>query len=116
MRCRKVFLVLPLVLLLHVSAALAQRAAPSPQATPSRTTGGNVDAAATPRTQVPTAPDVNKTGGSQAQSAGRQGIEEIVVTAQKRTELAQDVPISLTALGAENLRFRGIEDLSDLHF
>jgi iron complex outermembrane receptor protein len=43
-----------------------------------------------------------------------QGVEEIVVTAQKREELSQHVPIALTALTAETIRFRGIDDLSDL--
>jgi iron complex outermembrane receptor protein len=42
------------------------------------------------------------------------GVEEIVVTAQKREQLSQDVPIALTAITAANLQFRGIDDLSDL--
>src|SRR6266852_4662558 len=44
----------------------------------------------------------------------QQGIEEIVVTAQKRSEFAQEVPTSLTALGAQKLAFRGVENLRDL--
>jgi iron complex outermembrane recepter protein len=43
-----------------------------------------------------------------------QGVEEIVVTAQKRAQLTQDVPIALTALTASTLQFRGIDALSDL--
>jgi len=42
------------------------------------------------------------------------GVEEIVVTAQKREQLSQQVPIALTAITAENIKFRDINDLSDL--
>lgn len=41
-------------------------------------------------------------------------LEEIVVTAQKREESLQDTPISLAALGSDELETRGIEDLTDL--
>ncbi len=40
----------------------------------------------------------------------------MVVTAQKRPELAQDVPISITALGADALQFRQVNDLQDLQY
>src|SRR5271170_2670529 len=43
-----------------------------------------------------------------------QGVEEIVVTAQKREQFSQQVPIALTVLTAANIQFRGIDDLSDL--
>ncbi len=43
-----------------------------------------------------------------------QGIEEIVVTAQKREASIQDVPIAMTALGGEEAGFRGVRDLFDL--
>ena len=43
-----------------------------------------------------------------------QGIEEIVVTAQKRQESSQDVPISITALGADTLEQRGLTNSGDL--
>ena len=36
-------------------------------------------------------------------------IEEIVVTAQKRTESIQDVPISITAFSGDELARRGFE-------
>src|ERR1700693_4721018 len=42
------------------------------------------------------------------------GVEEIVVTAQKREQLSQQVPIALTAITADNIKFRGIDQLSDL--
>jgi iron complex outermembrane recepter protein len=42
------------------------------------------------------------------------GVEEIVVTAQKRAQFSQQVPIALTAFTSSTLRFRAIDDLSDL--
>lgn len=41
-------------------------------------------------------------------------LEEIVVTAQKRAESLQDVPISVSAVGGEKLAEAGIENLQDL--
>lgn len=52
-------------------------------------------------------------GGSEVAESGESGLEEIVVTAQKRAEVLTNVPISITALGAgelEALRVQGIED------
>ena len=42
-------------------------------------------------------------------------IEEIVVTAQRREEAIQDVPISIIALGAEDLQARNIENIENLN-
>ena len=42
------------------------------------------------------------------------GLEEIVVTAQKREENLQDVPVSVTALSAESLANNRIADFTDL--
>ena len=44
-------------------------------------------------------------------SAG--GLEEIVVSARRREENVQDVPISIVALSAESLELRGVQQLSD---
>ena len=61
--------------------------------------------------------------GSVAEDTGDGGarggavIEEVVVTAQKRAENLQDVPVSVTALTSEDLevaRFRNLNELSDL--
>ena len=41
-------------------------------------------------------------------------IEEIVVTAQKRSESVQEVPISMTALSEADIQNKGITDLKDL--
>lgn len=43
-----------------------------------------------------------------------QGLEEIVVTAQKRSENVQDVPISINALGGDALQNRGVRDAGDI--
>jgi len=41
-------------------------------------------------------------------------IDEVITTAQRRAETAQDVPVSLTVLTAEDLAVRQIEDTLDL--
>jgi outer membrane receptor protein involved in Fe transport len=41
------------------------------------------------------------------------GLEEIVVTAQKRTENLQDVPLSITALGTEQLENYNVDSFAD---
>ncbi|MEM9600647.1 MAG: TonB-dependent receptor plug domain-containing protein, partial [Pseudomonadota bacterium] len=41
-------------------------------------------------------------------------IDEVITTAQRRAETAQDVPVSLTVLGSEDLEVRQIEDTLDL--
>ena len=42
------------------------------------------------------------------------GLEEIIVTAQKRDESLQDTPISITAFGEERLEIEGINNLNDI--
>ncbi len=49
--------------------------------------------------------------GSQAPSQ----IEEVVVTAQRREEKLQDVPLAVSALTAGQIESRGIEDIGDLN-
>ena len=43
----------------------------------------------------------------------RTGLEEIIVTAQKRTENLQDVPISIQALGTKTLEELNIKNFND---
>jgi len=50
----------------------------------------------------------------QAASAVEQGLEEIIVTARKRAEKLQDVPISITAFTADAIEQRGIESVYDI--
>lgn len=42
------------------------------------------------------------------------GLEDIVVTAQKRSQALQDVPVAVSALAGEELESRGITETSDL--
>ena len=41
-------------------------------------------------------------------------LEEVVVTAQKRSQSMQDVPVAVTAVGAQELQDAGINDMTDL--
>jgi len=52
--------------------------------------------------------------GAQAQQQPPTGLQEIVVTAQKRSSTVQDTPISITAVSGEDLADRGITDFSVL--
>ena len=45
-----------------------------------------------------------------AQEAARSGLEEVVVTAQRREESLQNAPLAITALSSETLELRGIKD------
>ena len=56
---------------------------------------------------------------SVAQTASQQagagtGIEEVIVTAQRREERLQDVPISVTAFSQEKLDSQGLKSIDDL--
>ena len=51
---------------------------------------------------------------SEADADRGRGLEEIVVTAQKRGENLQEVPIAVTALSAEALATKGIDTVVDL--
>lgn len=41
-------------------------------------------------------------------------VEEVIVTAQKRAESAQDIPVALTAISAETMENMGVQSFSDL--
>jgi iron complex outermembrane recepter protein len=56
--------------------------------------------------QAPVAPD----------SGGSSGIQEIIVTAEKREQSIQDVPAAISALDAQEIWTRGIHDVQDLQF
>src|SRR3954463_12839982 len=53
------------------------------------------------------------TGVAQAQQTEDVGLETVVVSAQKRTESLQDVPLSITAIGNEQLAQLKVEDFGD---
>jgi outer membrane receptor protein involved in Fe transport len=52
-------------------------------------------------------------GVAQAQQAENVGLEEVVVSAQKRTESLQDVPLSIQAIGQAQLAELKVGDFSD---
>jgi iron complex outermembrane receptor protein len=58
--------------------------------------------------------DEAKPGGPGSRDASAPALQEVVVTAQKRSENVQDVPIAVTALSAESLANKGIEGTADL--
>lgn len=49
-----------------------------------------------------------------AQQPGADVLEEILVTARRREESLQEVPISVVAMGGEDLEVRGLEQIEDL--
>ena len=49
-----------------------------------------------------------------AQEAARVGLEEVVVTAQRREESLQDAPIAITVLSTEKLELRGIDNFRNI--
>ncbi len=51
---------------------------------------------------------------AQQQGAAAQSIEEVVVTARRRAETAQNVPIPITALSGADLNARNISELKDI--
>ena len=52
-------------------------------------------------------------GIAQAQQTEEAGLEEVVVSAQKRTESLQDVPLSIQAIGQEQLKELKVDDFGD---
>lgn len=52
--------------------------------------------------------------GIYARTANAQAIEEVIVTAQKREERIQDIPISITAFSGETVRKLGFENAQDI--
>src|SRR4051812_31216422 len=49
-----------------------------------------------------------------AQAVGVGGLEEIVVTARRREENIQSVPVAITAFGTEEIRQRNITNMYDV--
>ncbi len=54
------------------------------------------------------------TAHAQTENGNDDGIGEIVVTAQKRAENIQDVPIAISAVGSEYLESRGVTSIDGL--
>jgi len=51
---------------------------------------------------------------SAAPFASAQMLEEVIVTATKRTEGLQDVPIAISVVSGENLQELGMQNLADV--
>lgn len=49
-----------------------------------------------------------------AQNTGQLVLEEIIVTAQKRQETLQDVPISVAVINAQGLNDAGLDKIEDV--
>ena len=52
--------------------------------------------------------------GAAGEAAAQQASEEIVVTATRRDQALQDVPVAITAVSSEAIRNSGIRDIHDL--
>lgn len=55
-------------------------------------------------------------GQAEEDSVSRGVIEEVVVTAMKRSQSIQDTPVSISAISSEALEGRGIRDMNDIKF
>ena len=60
-------------------------------------------------------PQKTNAQGTPAGSSTLSTLEEVIVTAQKREEKLQDVPISITAIGSQELEERGVNSLAGLN-
>ena len=49
---------------------------------------------------------------ARAQQENSDQLQEVIVTAQKRTSTVQETPISITAITGESLQERGVTDLA----
>ncbi len=97
-----------LVLSLHAGAGFAQSAAsPAPDA--ALPANAPTAAAATPTS----GPNASSAASASSYDAPR-SVDEIVVTAQKRTENLQNVPIVVTTVTHQLLQDSGVKDIKDL--
>ena len=99
------------VVLAVASPAFAQDAqsTDTPQASTPAAPAGTVT---TPPTATPTTPPPASATASGDNATG--GLQEIVVTAQKRAQNVQNVPLSITAVTGASLANKGIDTVQDL--
>ena len=53
---------------------------------------------------------------NQVEELNQRGIDEIIVTAQKRDQRIQDIPISISAITGEKIENAGIQNIADLSY
>ena len=99
-----------LIAALPVNLAVAQSAAASGSGAVADATAGSPAAAAQPAADGAAPPAAQGAQGPQGSSQ----LEEIVVTATRRSELLSKVPISISAYTQESLDARGVKDFEDL--
>ncbi len=94
--------------LLLIRIALPVQAAPDEGPAPASTAAvvAQVDA------PQPTGPSALTT--SDAPSTNRQTLDQVTVTASKKTQVLLDVPYAVTAIGAQEIQDRGVRDLRDM--
>ncbi|MES2899768.1 MAG: TonB-dependent receptor, partial [Pseudomonadota bacterium] len=57
-----------------------------------------------------------QTTGAEAPAATSENMSKVVVTARRREETLQDVPVSVTAFNADQISKQGIPDITALAF
>ncbi|MFT4046236.1 MAG: TonB-dependent receptor [Solimonas sp.] len=92
------------LLMACAAAAFAQTAAPLPS-------DGTLATIPLPAAAAPPVPDA-----AAASDDAQQGLQEVVVTARRRTESAQDVPISMTVLDGDALDQAGLVRPQDIQY
>lgn len=63
---------------------------------------------------APAAPSAAETSQATSEPADDSKIAEVVVTAQRREEKLQEVPIAITAMDAQQIETRGVQNVGDL--
>ena len=114
MRIKNRSAMLSLAGMISVAAAIPVQADEQTQdaaqaAAPQTVAQADANAAAPPAAVQPASPPSASKGQAAPETLG-----EVVVTAQKREQKLQDVPVAVTALTAHQLETRGIEDIADL--
>ena len=80
----------------------------------SQITGSGTGALSTPGGTQPNLPSGSAVAGSQAAPGTGAGVGDIIITAQRRSERLQTVPIAVTAIDSKTLQQAGISDITRL--
>jgi outer membrane receptor protein involved in Fe transport len=94
-------------------AAQAAMAQGTPSATGASAPAADQTASAENQSDTGSNPPAAGTGQAQAANSGG-GLQEIVVTAQRRTQSLQDVSISVTAFNQEQMDAQGVRSIDDI--